>query len=68
MHLLLSSPCLSSVLLPVSLPQTFADPEPADLDRVQRGFVSAILSAALGALEPHVVSGPYSLLQLLCPF
>lgn len=57
-----------SVGLPVPVPQALADPEPADLDRVQCGFVPVILSAALRALEPHFVSGPYSLLQLLCPF
>lgn len=54
--------------LAVPVPQAIADPEPADLDRVQCGVVPVILSAALWALEPHFVSGPYSLLQLLCPF
>lgn len=31
----------------VPVPQAIADPEPADLDRVQCGFVPVILSAAL---------------------
>lgn len=60
-------PFFVSVWLPVPVPQAAADLEPADLDRVQRGFVPVILSASLWALEPHIVSGPYSLLQLLCP-
>lgn len=60
-------PFFVSVWLPVPVPQAAADLEPADLDRVQRGFVPVILSVALWALEPHIVSGPYSLLQLLCP-
>lgn len=63
----LSDP-VPSVGLPVPVPQAIADPEPADLDRVQRGFVPVVLSAAIRALEPHFVSGPHSLLQLLCPF
>lgn len=40
-------PFFVSVWLPVPVPQAAADLEPADLDRVQRGFVPVILSAAL---------------------
>lgn len=40
-------PFFVSVWLPVPVPQAAADLEPADLDRVQRGFVPVILSVAL---------------------
>lgn len=36
-----------SFCVPVPVPQAIADPEPADLDRVQCGSVPVILSAAL---------------------
>lgn len=44
---LFSNLLLLSVGLPVPVPQAIADPEPADLDRIQRGSVPVILSAAL---------------------
>ncbi len=53
------------VFCAVPVPQASADPEPADRDRVERGAVSAVLSAALRALEPHALSRPHPLLQLL---
>lgn len=42
-----SDPVFLFIGLPVPVPQAIADPEPADLDRVQCGFVPVILSAAL---------------------
>ena len=55
--ILLSTPCISNDFIfyflflsfgfPVPVPQAIADPEPADLDRVQCGSVPVILSAAL---------------------
>lgn len=59
-------PSLICTLVP--FPQAFADSKPAHLDRVQRGFVPAILPPALRTMEPHPVPGPYTLLQLLRPF
>lgn len=50
----------------VPVPPSVTAAQPADSHRRQRSLLPALLTAALGEVEPYPLNGPHPFLQLLC--